>query len=124
MPFAGIFFSVSISRMVLLSLWFGRVWMCSKVFSFFLFFLPVDLWMDRRDWRDQEKKKKRLFFACECEREGGMNRSECKSAVSVPLYRYFSLSTAELWVVFSLDLLVFSPSLFFWMVPILWNSFI
>jgi hypothetical protein len=61
MPFAGIFFSVSISRMVLLSLWFGRVWMCSKVFSFFLFFLPVDLWMDRRDWQDQEKKK-RLFL--------------------------------------------------------------
>jgi hypothetical protein len=42
-----------------------------------------------------------------------MNRSECKSAVSVPLYRYFSLSTAELSGSFSrLIYWFFSPSLF------------
>jgi len=63
------------------------VWACVdvlKVFFFLSFSSPVDVC--EKGLGDQQKEEKTFSRM----RGLGMNRSECKSAVSVPLYRYFS----------------------------------
>lgn len=94
------------------------------LFCFLLFFLPVDLWMDRRDWQDQKKKENTFFCLWVWERGGGewieANANPLLVCHYIVTFLYLQQSSGS----FSRLIYWFFLHLFFWMVPILWNSFI